>query len=85
MSAAYDFFELMKRVPEIKLNSKNENSCPDKNSLKGRIVFEDVEFKYPSNPDHFVFKGLNIEFEENNIAALVGHSGSGKTTIANLI
>jgi ATP-binding cassette subfamily B (MDR/TAP) protein 1 len=83
MSAAYDFFELMKRVPQI--ISQSGGSSPDKNSLKGRVEFHDVEFKYPSEIDEFVFKGLNIEIEENKITALVGPSGSGKTTIANLI
>jgi ATP-binding cassette subfamily B protein len=46
------------------------------------IAFEDVTFAYE---DERVLKGANLTIRENTLTALVGHSGSGKTTITNLI
>jgi ATP-binding cassette subfamily B protein len=51
---------------------------------KGSIIFENVFFKYPSRSS-YVLKNFNLEIKENESIALVGHSGSGKSTIASLI
>jgi subfamily B ATP-binding cassette protein MsbA len=49
------------------------------------IVFENVAFHYPGSPDGFRFHGLNLEVKAGEVVALVGPSGGGKTTIANLV
>ena len=46
---------------------------------------EDVKFNYPSRPDVPIIKGINITFTAGETAALVGASGSGKSTIISLI
>ena len=46
------------------------------------VVFNTVEFKYPKRPT--VLKNLNLTLEANKVTALVGHTGAGKSTIANL-
>jgi ATP-binding cassette subfamily B (MDR/TAP) protein 1 len=46
---------------------------------------EDVKFSYPSRPDVPILKGLSINFPAGKTAALVGASGSGKSTIISLI
>jgi ABC-type bacteriocin/lantibiotic exporter with double-glycine peptidase domain len=51
---------------------------------KGSIIFESVFFKYPSRSS-YVLKDFNLEIMENESIALVGHSGSGKSTIAQLL
>jgi ATP-binding cassette subfamily B (MDR/TAP) protein 1 len=51
----------------------------------GEITLEDVKFNYPSRPDVPIVKGLNITFPAGKTAALVGASGSGKSTIVALI
>lgn len=49
-----------------------------------KIEFQDVYFKYPTR-DMSVFKGLNLTIEKGQFAALVGASGSGKTSIVSLL
>ena len=42
-------------------------------------------FAYPARPDQLIFKGLNLRIEAGRTVALVGQSGSGKSTIIGLI
>jgi ABC-type multidrug transport system fused ATPase/permease subunit len=51
--------------------------------IQGRIVFENVDFAY--DPMHPVLHGVNLVAEPGQTIALVGPTGAGKTTIANLI
>jgi len=53
--------------------------------LQGKIRFENVSFTYPSRPDFQVLKKLNFEIKPGEKVALVGQSGSGKSTIINLL
>jgi ABC-type multidrug transport system fused ATPase/permease subunit len=53
--------------------------------LNGRITFNNVSFTYPTRPDFQVLKNLNFEIEPGEKVALVGQSGSGKSTIINLL
>ena len=53
--------------------------------VSGNIDFVDVKFKYKSNLDNEVLKGVNINIEGGKMTAFVGHSGSGKSTLLNLI
>lgn len=57
----------------------------NKISLKGQISFEDVTFSYSSRKDINVLSGLSMEIEPGSKIALVGKSGAGKSTIAQLI
>lgn len=54
-------------------------------SPKGRISFKDVSFTYPSRVDVEVLAGLDFEVEEGESVAVVGKSGSGKSTILQLL
>jgi len=49
------------------------------------MQFEDVHFWYPSSPDRMVLDGINLEVRAGEVVALVGPSGAGKTTLANLV
>ncbi len=62
---------------------KNENKIPLR-YVHGTIQFKNVSYRYP-NSDRDVIKGLNLEVEKGECVAFVGSSGSGKTTIMNMI
>ncbi|MBN1584166.1 MAG: ABC transporter ATP-binding protein, partial [Anaerolineae bacterium] len=52
--------------------------------LDGRVVFEDVFFRYP-NSDAYVLCNIDLEAEPGQVIALLGKTGSGKTTAVNLV
>ncbi len=52
--------------------------------FKNSIVFDNVAFRYPSAPDGFLLNSVSLEVKAGEIVALVGPSGAGKTTLANL-
>ncbi|MCW5314437.1 ATP-binding cassette domain-containing protein [Nostoc sp. KVJ3] len=51
--------------------------------IQGEVIFENVKFGY--NPDQLVLKGVNLHAYPGQMVALVGATGSGKSTIINLI
>ncbi len=55
----------------------------DVGGLEGEIEFENVDFSYKN--DEWVFKGLNLKIEKGEKMAIVGHTGSGKTSIVSLL
>lgn len=69
-------FEILDREPQIKDGQKYLH-CP-----VAKIEFKDVYLKYD---DKYALNGINAEFSKNQIIALVGKSGSGKSSLVNLI
>ncbi|MDC2985561.1 ABC transporter ATP-binding protein/permease [Candidatus Pelagibacter sp.] len=63
---------------------KNQENAKEINLGKAGIKFEDVIFSYNENEGE-VLKNINLEFQGGKMTSLVGHSGSGKSTILNLI
>ena len=53
--------------------------------IKGEIELENVTFSYPCRPNHTVLRNVSLKIGTGEIVAIVGSSGSGKSTIANLI
>jgi ABC-type multidrug transport system fused ATPase/permease subunit len=53
--------------------------------IKGEITFKNVTFAYPSRPEENVLKNINVQIKPNQMVALVGASGAGKSTIAALL
>jgi subfamily B ATP-binding cassette protein MsbA len=63
----------------------DESGAPQLTRFEKHIVFENAGFHYPGSPEGFRFQGLNLEVKAGEVVALVGPSGGGKTTIANLV
>jgi ATP-binding cassette subfamily B protein len=55
------------------------------NNLKGEIIFNNVGFAYPDAPDVPVLKQISFKCKPGKVIALLGSTGSGKTTLANLL
>jgi len=51
----------------------------------GTLAFKDVRFSYPTRSDVQVLRGIDFELPKGQTMALVGRSGSGKSTIASLL
>ncbi|KAF9151478.1 Multidrug resistance protein 1 [Linnemannia schmuckeri] len=81
-AAAYTIFHTIDRVPAI--DSFDPSGLKPEN-LQGHIVVKNVNFAYPSRPNVPILKEMNIEVKPGQTVALVGHSGSGKSTIIGLV
>ena len=80
LSAASRILPIVDTENKIK-NVENPKTLKISNS---KINFKNIYFKYNSDEED-VLKDINLEFEGGKMTALVGHSGSGKSTILNLI
>lgn len=78
LAASQRVFEIIDREPEI-VEKKN---AIELGRVQGSIEFKDVFFKYE---DKMILKGLTLKIEKNEVIAVVGESGVGKTTIINLL
>ncbi|MBT1704197.1 ABC transporter ATP-binding protein [Chryseosolibacter indicus] len=73
------------RVLEIIKQTDEAQPKQDKIKVLGEISFENVSFAYPSRAEYPVLKELNFKIKAGEKIALVGQSGSGKSTIINLL
>ena len=80
MAAAERIFKLLDRPVTVK-NTKEP--VPLDARLKGKITFKHVNFAY--KPETMVLKDVSFEIQPGEKVALVGYTGSGKTTVINLI
>ncbi|NBP67609.1 MAG: ATP-binding cassette domain-containing protein [Cytophagia bacterium] len=73
------------RILEIIDQADEKETTDSKVKLRGDIDFTNVTFAYPSRPEYKVLSGLNFSIKAGEKVALVGQSGSGKSTIINLL
>jgi ATP-binding cassette subfamily B (MDR/TAP) protein 1 len=81
-SSAEEIFKTIDRKSEIDPLS-DEGQVPA--TCNGVIEIEDVTFAYPARPDITVLKGFTLSAPAHKTTALVGASGSGKSTIIALL
>ncbi|CAL5061863.1 unnamed protein product [Urochloa decumbens] len=81
-NAVASVFLVLDRETEIDPDSP-AGYKPEK--LKGEVDIREVNFAYPSRPDVIIFKGFSLSIQPGKSTALVGQSGSGKSTIIGLI
>lgn len=72
-------FELLERQPEL------HDGQRDLDEPQGAIQFENVTFAYPTRPETNVLQNVSFKVEPNQVVALVGPSGGGKSTVAALM
>jgi ABC-type multidrug transport system fused ATPase/permease subunit len=74
-------FELLDEVPE----QINSDSATDVEKIKGEVTFLNVAFSYPSRKEIQVLKNVSFKANFGQKIAIVGPSGTGKSTIASLL
>jgi ATP-binding cassette subfamily B protein len=79
VASAERVFSLMDEQPQV----KDFAGAKDPGTLRGDIVFEDVEFHYEE--DKPVLRGIDLTIKAGETIALVGPTGAGKSTIVNLV
>ncbi|MED3652460.1 ABC transporter ATP-binding protein [Heyndrickxia sporothermodurans] len=79
MASSERIFEYLDEKPIVHESEK----AIQLQAMKGHVRFENVEFSYDDN--RLALKGIDLKMKAGQTIALVGHTGSGKTTIANLI
>lgn len=93
ISPLYSYFmEFANYLPSANLVAESIYSVPipAKNGKNisnpvENIIFKDVTFSYPQDPDKKVLDSVNLTINKQQFVAIVGHSGSGKSTIMDLI
>ncbi|CAJ2658715.1 unnamed protein product [Trifolium pratense] len=81
-AAAYKMLETIKRKPKI---DPYDTSGVVLEDIKGDIELKDVYFRYPARPDVQIFAGFSLFVPSGTTTALVGQSGSGKSTVISLL
>jgi ATP-binding cassette subfamily B (MDR/TAP) protein 1 len=79
-ASAIALLKVIRRVPALR-----PRGGVTPNKIEGHIVFKDVCFSYPTRPNVQVLKNFNLTITPGQAVALVGASGSGKSTIVGLI
>ncbi|GJZ55567.1 ABC transporter family protein [Tanacetum coccineum] len=82
MAASQRIREVIKRVPEIDSDNMDGKILQD---VSGEVEFKGVNFAYPSRPETVIFKDFNLKVPAGKTVALVGGSGSGKSTMIALL
>lgn len=73
-------FEILDRKTEVIGDAGEELT-----TVEGTIELRGIQFSYPSRPDVVIFKDFNLKVRAGKSLALVGQSGSGKSSVISLI
>ena len=71
-----DYDPVIKNLPENKYSYM---------SIEGNIEFKNIDFSYPTKKEVEILKNFNLKIDKGTCIGIVGASGSGKSTIVNLI
>ncbi len=81
LGASQKVFEYLDRDQHVKEKPGAANLA----HFEKAIHFDNVSFRYPSVPNGFMLDSVQLEVQRGQVVALVGSSGAGKTTLANLV
>lgn len=73
--------EVLESQPEI----QNQPNAVEARNLRGEVEFENVTFQYNGNKADPVLRGINLKVQPGETIAILGSTGSGKSTLVNLI
>jgi len=82
LGATEELFNIFNEATE---DLSEEVSIDAVDRLNGNITFNNLTFEYPSRPDEIVLNEINLDIHANQVVALVGASGAGKSTITSLL
>ena len=77
-------FNRVAKIINAPIKIVNDDKLPNLTIDKSEINFDDVNFRYLANNDKAI-NNINLKINGGSMAALVGHSGAGKSTILNLL
>jgi ATP-binding cassette, subfamily B (MDR/TAP), member 1 len=77
-------YDIIDRQPKISLDDPSALAL-SRDKVVGRLELSNVTFRYPSKQDQLILDNFSAVFEEGKTTALVGASGSGKSTIIQLL
>ncbi|CAM6028755.1 unnamed protein product [Sphagnum balticum] len=80
--AAHRIFKMIDRVPDI---DSDDTTGSVLRKVRGNLELVDVAFAYPSRLEQQIFKSLNLTIPAGKTMAIVGSSGSGKSTVIGLL
>lgn len=81
-ASAERIFQLLDTQPAV----RNESGATDLPQIQGRITFEHVFFRYDATPANtWILNDIHFDVAPGQTIALVGHTGSGKTSIISLL
>ncbi|XXG38977.1 hypothetical protein AAC387_Pa01g0057 [Persea americana] len=81
-ASGYKLVEMISQKPSI-IQDPSGGKCLSE--VNGNIEFKEVTFSYPSRPDIIIFRDFSIFFPAGKTVAVVGGSGSGKSTVIALV
>lgn len=85
VAAVASFEKLREEIDRQSLINGTDTSGLRLSQAQGGFEFKNVSFKYPARPEVTVLDGINLSIRPNKHTAIVGLSGSGKSTIAGLV
>jgi ATP-binding cassette subfamily B multidrug efflux pump len=82
LASARRVSEILDTVPEVQ-DASDAATLPE--PARGRVVFDNANFHYNGNADEAVLKDINLVAEPGQTVAILGATGSGKSSLVNLI
>lgn len=80
--AAAKIFRIIDHKPDI---NRNSESGLELETITGQVELKNVDFSYPTRPDVLILNDFSLSVPAGKTIALVGSSGSGKSTVVSLI
>lgn len=86
MASAYIVFDILAQKPTINNDADGKDKgLQSADNCKGDLTLSKVNFAYPTKPDLYVLNQFHLDIPAGKTVALVGSSGCGKSTVANLL